>query len=639
VSQDDRIDRLHELLNKVRAAAVERGLDLPRDLPPGALAETMRQRRASDPIGSTPPPPPPWPAPPTAPLTAFAQTDVASEPLMLLPTPESTRDGAPGPLEPEPSSVTKMAQIPRQLIEYSGTFDEEETSTGNVDELERIALEEERLARERDEEEIRRSGLLDDEAELVADDELEIVDEEDATTDPPGPTPEALAYAAAALSSSPPDAGRPTMAHDPAFEDVQYEAESVRPEGPADGAGDFERAVASFAARQRQHVAEPLELEDLDGELSRSAAPPAGSVSPAAIDRPPSVPARPAPVEPPRLEPPLRLQPPTHLEPPARLQPPTLLEPPSPMPTPAPLQPPTLLEPPPIFAQPEPPGAFAEPSPATIDEPPPRFEAARFEPPRFEPPRFEPPRFEPPRFKAPESERTSEDRPDLANEAPPTQAMPDVEALETEALQPLRPPLESAPFPIIDEVSAERPRHVSEPPFDVAEEAASAFDEPAEPLLDEAPESSRRPVAFGEPADPELSMGPPESGEVESQPYPRGTIEGAGAQNLGDDDLPPPGEEDDDDGGPATMHRMTFDDGDAPTPKPVQRSVVVAAVAADFPAAPAPAPSLGAVDVVDRLMREPSPDVVVIAPRSHPRATTFGAVLDRALSLLAPPRE
>ena len=533
MSQDDRLDRLHELLGKVRAAASERGIELPKDLPTGSLAETLRQRRASQPDDA---PVAAWDAPsPAAPLTAFTQSDVASEPLALVQAPLGQAPLELGPLESEPSSVTRLAQVPRQLIQFSGHFDEEETSTGNVDEIERIALEEERLARERDEAEILQSGLLDDEVELVDDDELELLDDEDATTEPPGPTPAAIAYAAAPLSSSPPDVGRPTLAHDPSFDDVQYEAESVRPESrgdeeapasrrPLELADDFERAVASFAERQSQRAAAPLELENLEEELSRP--PPAGSAPPAPAILPLAAPAFPA------------LEPPPVVAPPPRFEPPR-------------------FEPPPLVP------------------PPPRFEPPRFEPPRFEPPRFEPPRFEPPRFKAPpESSEPSIERPaDLADEAPATQAMPDVDALESAALETPRPPLESAPFPISDEVSAERPRGVSEPPFDLAEDPSPLLDE-AEPLLDEAPESSRRPVAFGEPADPELSMGPPESGEVESQPYPRGTAESADAESsaaaLGGDAHPL---DDDDDGGPATMHRMAFDDGDAPTPKPLHRDL------------------------------------------------------------------
>jgi hypothetical protein len=165
--------------------------------------------------------------------------------------------------------------------------------------------------------------------------------------------------------------------------------------------------------------------------------------------------------------------------------------------------------------------------------------------------------------------------------------MPDVEVLEAAALGPsTRAPLDSAPFPIADV---------------------------AEPLLDDAPESSRRPVAFGEPADPELSIGPPESGEIESQPYPRGTAESAAAAATDDDD---------DDGGPATMHRMAFGDADAPTPKPYSQAAAVDQVV-----------------VVDRSLEVQSPDLVVVVPRSQPRSTTFGAILDRALSLLAPPTE
>lgn len=168
MSQDDRLDRLHELLGKVRAAASERGIELPKDLPTGSLAETLRQRRASQPDDA---PVAAWDAPsPAAPLTAFTQSDVASEPLALVQAPLGQAPLELGPLESEPSSVTRLAQVPRQLIQFSGHFDEEETSTGNVDEIERIALEEERLARERDEAEILQSGLLDDEVELVDDD-------------------------------------------------------------------------------------------------------------------------------------------------------------------------------------------------------------------------------------------------------------------------------------------------------------------------------------------------------------------------------------------------------------------------------------------------------------------------------------
>ena len=578
MSQDDRLDRLHELLGKVRAAASERGIELPKDLPTGSLAETLRQRRASQPDDA---PVAAWDAPsPAAPLTAFTQSDVASEPLALVQAPLGQAPLELGPLESEPSSVTRLAQVPRQLIQFSGHFDEEETSTGNVDEIERIALEEERLARERDEAEILQSGLLDDEVELVDDDELELLDDEDATTEPPGPTPAAIAYAAAPLSSSPPDVGRPTLAHDPSFDDVQYEAESVRPESrgdeeapasrrPLELADDFERAVASFAERQSQRAAAPLELENLEEELSRP--PPAGSAPPAPAILPLAAPAFPA-LEPPPVvapfePPPPPFEPPPVLEPPPVVAPPPRFEPPP--------EPPPVLEPPPVVA---PPPRFEPPrfEPPPLVPPPPRFEPPRFEPPRFEPPRFEPPRFEPPRFKAPpESSEPSIERPaDLADEAPATQAMPDVDALESAALETPRPPLESAPFPISDEVSAERPRGVSEPPFDLAEDPSPLLDE-AEPLLDEAPESSRRPVAFGEPADPELSMGPPESGEVESQPYPRGTAESADAESsaaaLGGDAHPL--DDDDDDGGPATMHRMAFDDGDAPTPKPLHRGL------------------------------------------------------------------
>lgn len=262
MSSDDRVHRLNQLLDRVRATASERGIELPRDLPEGSFAELRRRRQDSDPelapasfepaeddvvmIESTRS---------ERVLTAFPDGDVrADQPLALVPPP-SRVDQPLTRLEPPPRvlpvSLPDQPLAPPALVQFTGHFDEEETSTGDAREIEALVLAEEELARRAIEDEIEASGLLDDgsaapaeeeelgtididdEVELVASDAPEDsveIDDDAAGTDPPGPGPDP---------------------HAPLWAD--------RP--PSD---DFSRAVVAFASSPPRAHAPPLELEDLE---------------------------------------------------------------------------------------------------------------------------------------------------------------------------------------------------------------------------------------------------------------------------------------------------------------------------------------------------------------------------------------
>lgn len=145
-----------------------------------------------------------------------------------------------------------------------------------------------------------------------------------------------------------------------------------------------------------------------------------------------------------------------------------------------------------------------------------------------------------------------------------------------------------------------------------------------EPRMEPAPKSSPRPVAYDEEHDPDLAMDsePPESGEVESQPYPKSVRQISepapddpyASHGLVDDGLSEPP--------PPTMHTLPGYD-DEPTPRPVQVPTTEMR-------------SLGSVDVLDRTRVGHVESVAVFEPRRDPAPTNFGAILDQALSLLKP---
>ena len=279
------MDRLQQLLLRVRATASERGIALPRDLPEGALAEHLRRKRlglsTEDVVDRVDVEPgfeepqyeePQYDAfqheqkPPESRadvadgdlvmvestksergLTAFPDGEArADHPLALVPPPIVRAPPARAEYTTLPTSPAQPPEKPA-LVQFTGHFDEEETSTGDASAIEALALEEERLAREAEEQEIVASGLLDDgvgaprseidlDGAIDIDDDVEILeDDAEAGTDPPGPTDEANA---------------PVWAAQP----------------PSD---DFERAVVRFASSAPRAPAAPLELEDLDDLASQ----------------------------------------------------------------------------------------------------------------------------------------------------------------------------------------------------------------------------------------------------------------------------------------------------------------------------------------------------------------------------------
>jgi hypothetical protein len=326
VTPDERLSVLETLLAKVRRSAADRGLSLPTELPPKAqrgepptLARDVGERLAA------------------AAAEAAAGPDSDDEPSSLVADsgrqePSAPVNGTPAPKikltafdEPPTEERTAVSVVPSHvaiaaaaaatggLVRFEGGFHEEETSVGNPDEMEALAL----------------------------------VDAHDAEQ-------------GREVADSSPDADGPATLPPPA----PHGQLSSRPP-----------VVVTRSERPSARPSAPLDLEDLDAEYGpdpRSAPPPA----PAPTLPTPIAPGRPASAPPPApvVAPPAYVaKPPTPVPPPAFVAPPGLVPPPSrlqPPPSavlhtaPNPLPPPPAFVAPPVTARaPEP----VAPPPPSID--------------------------------------------------------------------------------------------------------------------------------------------------------------------------------------------------------------------------------------------------------------------------------
>lgn len=120
MTDDERLDVLEGLLARVRQTANERGLELPKDLPPGVFRRAHPERPV---------------------LTAFIETGIGTHaPLALVSAPMPSPLGPLQPMVRESSHELDEPVPSAPLIEFAPAFEDEETSDGNPDEIEAAVL-------------------------------------------------------------------------------------------------------------------------------------------------------------------------------------------------------------------------------------------------------------------------------------------------------------------------------------------------------------------------------------------------------------------------------------------------------------------------------------------------------------------